>query len=68
MTDDWIEWHWTPEKPYPETLETNVIVRFQDGCEDGKMNVAFWYAEPNTFNPLNNDESGLGYINHYKLA
>lgn len=30
---DWIEWKWTPEKPYPETLETRVLVKFRDGKE-----------------------------------
>lgn len=32
---DWIKWEWTPEKPYPETLETMVYVKFRNG-EVGK--------------------------------
>lgn len=33
IMSDWIKWNWTPEKPYPETLETNVFVRFRCGLE-----------------------------------
>ena len=29
--DGWIEWTWTEEKPYPETLDTVVYVKFSDG-------------------------------------
>jgi len=31
--DGWIEWTWTDEKPYPETLETTVYVKFRDGTD-----------------------------------
>lgn len=35
MTDNnWIEWKWAPEKPYPETLEDKVIVKFIDDPEE----------------------------------
>lgn len=32
MENNWIEWKWTPEKPYPETLETEVYVKYNDGA------------------------------------
>lgn len=53
--NDWIEWHYTPEKPYPETLDTELsMVRFRDGQEyctnwtveiwhgTGKTNTSNW--------------------------
>jgi len=47
--DGWIEWNWTEEKPYPETLETLVEVRFGDGGEFESCEVGYWW-----------DENGLG--------
>lgn len=45
MTDNnWIEWKWTPENPYPETLETEVYVRYRDGCV-GKCRVNFLHND-----------------------
>lgn len=43
--DGWIEWTWTEDKPYPETLDTVVDVKFRDGtCRTDR--VAWWY-DPN---------------------
>lgn len=35
--DDWINWEWTKERPYPETEETivRVILESDDGDEGG---------------------------------
>lgn len=35
LDDGWIEWKWSPEKTYPETLETEVEIRYK-GEEDYK--------------------------------
>ena len=74
MTDNnWIEWKWTPEKPYPETLETRVHVKCKDGwnsvdsgCVD---HVRFWWEEYNYFKPEDaelHDEGST--ITHYKVV
>lgn len=66
----WIEWNWTPEKPYPETLETLVYIKcLSDGYVEGDgyypSEVVYWCNEddkdiwePNHF----------GSITHYRLA
>lgn len=44
----WIDWKWTEEKPYPETLDTRVHVMMRDGWNDSKgspIAVAFWHDE-----------------------
>lgn len=42
--NDWIEWVYTPEKPYPETLDTLIYVRHRNGWEDlTPIHVGFWY-------------------------
>lgn len=41
---DWIKWNWTPEKPYPETLDTDVFVKFRDGTI-GKCKVGHLHRE-----------------------
>lgn len=41
----WIEWVYSPEKMYPETLDTKVLVSFRDGREDTSSDpqtVRFW--------------------------
>lgn len=43
--DNWIEWIWTEEKPYPESLDTMVEVRFGDGGEFASCEVGYWWAE-----------------------
>lgn len=49
MTSNWIEWKWTEEKPYPETLDTKVIVKFADGWDDSESTVhrtvAWWRGD-----------------------
>lgn len=56
---EWIEWKWTEEKPYPETLETRVFICL-DGLELGIQPfddfVENWWWEP---------EDG---ITHYRIA
>ena len=42
--DGWIEWTWSEEKPYPETLDTAVDVRFKDGCIFKEELVLYWCA------------------------
>lgn len=37
-----IEWVWTVEKPYPETLETLVRVKHRDGEISDECTVDFW--------------------------
>lgn len=68
MTNDWIEWHWTPEKPYPETLDTKVVVMFADGSNcisqgAAPEDVSYWY-ECDAFDKSRSKY----YITHYKLA
>ena len=29
--DGWIEWTWTEDKPYPETLDTRVDIKYANG-------------------------------------
>lgn len=44
--DGWIEWTWTEEKPYPETLETEVVVMFRDGtCAIQYSDTVRWWHE-----------------------
>lgn len=70
MSNEWIEWKWTPEKPYPETLDTMVYTRHDDGhVFDGgseQESVGWWHedeAAESSWNP-----EVLGSITHYKLA
>lgn len=73
---DWIEWRWTPEKPYPETLETEVYVAFTDEVftddvrvdhDKNKLPVSFWYGEgtPSTSNWF---PGSYASISHYKVV
>jgi len=41
--DGWIEWTWTEEKPYPESLDTKVEVKLKCGYESFADTVQFWY-------------------------
>jgi hypothetical protein len=46
--DGWIDWVGTKEKPYPETLETKVDVKFRDGTctvHHQTVSVRWWYSE-----------------------
>lgn len=68
--NEWIEWNWTPEKRYPETLETLVYIKcLSDGYEEDyrydPAEIGYWCDEggvdiwePNHF----------GSITHYRLA
>lgn len=48
---EWIEWTYTTEKPYPETLDTLVHVRFLNGDENVRAKpVEYWYSA--FFNPI----------------
>lgn len=41
----WIDWTWTKEKPYPESLETVVDVKFGDGEVYEGAKVEWWYCD-----------------------
>lgn len=68
MQNNWIEWKWTPEKPYPETLKTRVHIKCRDGWEGGdkskRSTVAFWRLG---FDNWIDDNSGDA-ITHYRIA
>lgn len=57
---DWIEWKWTEEKPYPETLETKVYVKCHDGYDECKKKF------PSS--PVGEWHWDIDDITHYKLA
>lgn len=70
MTSNWIEWKWTEEKPYPETLDTRLsMLRFADGMEQSTIsNVELWHAdEPHSSNWYNADGSPVSIV-AYKVA
>ena len=48
----WIEWAWTVDKPYPETLETVVCVKFRDGTDTTYHTdtVEWWYDKEDEAN------------------
>lgn len=63
----WIEWKWTPEKPYPEPLDKAVVVRFRDWPEEGSMAVGDLWHPDNEYDHW--FQSGhRGDITHYRLA
>lgn len=65
---EWIKWKWTPEKTYPETLETMVLVKFADGSSDSyPVNVSFWHANGRSSN-WNHNVSKNAAITHYKVV
>ena len=43
----WIDWVYSDEKHYPETLDTKVVVMFRDGscCTQHFDAVGWWYSE-----------------------
>ena len=45
--DGWIDWVYSDEKPYPETLDTKVVLMFRDGsCSIQQFDaVDWWYSE-----------------------
>lgn len=73
QSSEWIEWKWSPEKTYPETLETEVWVKYRDGMVSHIPDkVAFWHEHSpehsNWFN-TNADADVYGQdIVAYRLA
>lgn len=69
---NWIEWKWSPEKTYPETLETEVVVKYRDGLEGGANPVSHWYSDTTAmsswFNTHATDDPHGDDIVAYKLA
>lgn len=67
---DWIEWNWTEEKPYPETLNTMILTRHENGISfdtyTDAETVRFWVNGINAFDPEECTDGDL--ITHYKLA
>lgn len=65
---EWVDWAYTEEKPYPETLDTKVIVKFRDGKASEKIfTVGFWYGcgpAPSNWEP----EGTCDDIIAYRLA
>lgn len=66
---EWIEWNWTEEKPYPETLETRVDIQFRDGAVGINTLVRTWFNEQDeVLNHFKNYGDGTDDITHYRLA
>lgn len=65
----WIEWTWTEEKPYPENLETKVVVMFRDGTYNEYFadTVEWWYDERIEANNWYNNED-YGDIVAYRVV
>lgn len=66
--DEWIEWTWTEEKPYPETLGTKIYIRHRDGETDdadgAPLSVGFWRRHHNLWH----HSGSIDDITHYKVA
>lgn len=47
IPEGFTEWVWTKEKPYPETLDTKVIVMFRDGYITSQISdqVSWWWSK-----------------------
>ena len=59
MENNWIEWKWTPEKPFPN-VDGDVYIRHDDGWESKNCcGVMGWLWEQSC--------SGEG-ITHYRIA
>jgi len=65
--NEWIEWKWTPEKTYPETLETKIDVKFDDGDQINNMKCFMWYDEKDNRSNFFHD-SDWPKVTHYRLA
>lgn len=52
ITEGFTEWVWTKEKPYPETLDTKVVVMFRDGYITSRIpdQVGWWWSETEEWN------------------
>lgn len=58
----WINWTYTDEKPYPETPDTKIHVRFNDGMESLEATPVEWwhgFMGASNFNP---DDAGHGAL------
>lgn len=68
----WTPWHWSPEKTYPETLETRVDVKFRDGSVHHEVRVFIYHDESpelsNWFNTHAADDPNGDDIVAYRLA
>ncbi len=46
---EWIDWKWSAEKPYPETLGTKVYIKTGDGFDDTAcskpLSVGYWHDD-----------------------
>ena len=60
---EWIEWKWTPEKPYPETLETRVWIKLDNVDTDEHT-----YPSMVKYWEWDDFELGNGKITHYRIA
>lgn len=73
-TIEWIEWKWSPEKKYPETLKTKVFVKLRNGDEHVKVArpVSCWHSNNTSmsswFNPYYADDPYGVAIVAYRLA
>lgn len=71
---EWIEWKWTPEKPYPETLETRVLTKRGKGKERSidktPSSVGFWFGDEDvgTVSNWNINCKEWARITHYRIA
>lgn len=69
MNDDWIEWTWTEEKPYPETLETMVQTRHKGGFETmTPTSVGWWAHEEHDINSSWKPIDQWSKITHYRVV
>lgn len=56
---EWIDWGWSEDKPYPETLDTLVYVETRDGWTDyiefaTPVSVRWWYEVDNYWDNTRN--------------
>lgn len=42
---NWVGWKWTEEKPYPETLDTMVYVRFRAGGDGLGLVLSLYHVD-----------------------
>lgn len=70
--DGWTEWKWTSEKPYPETLDTEVFVKFSDGTDDygnhEAMEVRWWAGGEHLYASSWEQDNDEWSIVAYKIA
>lgn len=70
--EDWVDWEWTEEKIYPETLDTLVYVRHRDWTsrQSVPQTVRYWGGDMSdqTKSPWHNLNGGLYDIVAYKVV